>query len=403
MPVFRYTALDTAGRRVAGEMEGPSREAVIRQLSETGHFPIDVAARAGASAARSFLDLGRTASATEITQFTRQLAMLLTAGLNLPRAVGLIEAETRGQRLKRVAREIHADIAAGKSLAEALEARGSQFPPVFVSMVRAAEASGTLPEVMERIAETREREQKLRAKLVSALLYPSFLIVTAVVSLLVIMLFVVPRFKAMLSDSGIVLPPSTAGIIAVSDWLGAHWPTLAAALATAVIGMLLLRRQPGVRRLLDRAVLRLPVIGGLIRMSLTVRFCRTLGSLLANGIAVPAALNLTRAVMGNEAAAGAVGAMGRELRKGSDLARLMEASRLFPPVVIAIMRAGEESGGLAKSALYLANMFEERLDLATQRLVTVLEPVIIVVVSVVVAAIVVSIMGAVVSVYDLAL
>ena len=403
MPVFRYTALDTAGRRVAGEMEGPSREAVIRQLSETGHFPIDVAARAGASAARSFLDLGRTASAAEITQFTRQLAMLLTAGLNLPRAVGLIEAETRGQRLKRVAREVHADIAAGKSLAEALEARGSQFPPVFVSMVRAAEASGTLPEVMERIAETREREQKLRAKLVSALLYPSFLIVTAVVSLLVIMLFVVPRFKAMLSDSGIVLPPSTAGIIAVSDWLSAHWPTLAAALATAVIGMLLLRRQPGVRRLLDRAVLRLPVIGGLIRMSLTVRFCRTLGSLLANGIAVPAALNLTRAVMGNEAAAGAVGAMGRELRKGSDLARLMEASRLFPPVVIAIMRAGEESGGLAKSALYLANMFEERLDLATQRLVTVLEPVIIVVVSVVVAAIVVSIMGAVVSVYDLAL
>jgi general secretion pathway protein F len=404
MSVFRYTALDAAGRRVAGETEGPSREAVIRQLSEAGHFPIDVAARDGASAApRALLGLGRTASAAEITQFTRQLAMLLTAGLNLPRAVGLIEAETRGQRLKRVAREIHADIAAGKSLAEALEARGSQFPPVFVSMVRAAEASGTLPEVMERIAETREREQKLRAKLVSALLYPSFLIVTAVVSLLVIMLFVVPRFKSMLSDSGIALPASTAGIIAVSDWLTAHWSTLAAALALAVIGMLLLRRQPGVRRLLDQAVLRVPVVGGLVRMDLTIRFCRTLGSLLANGIAVPAALNLTREVMGNRAAAGAVGAMGRELRKGSDLARLMEASRLFPPVVIAIMRAGEESGGLAKSALYLANMFEERLDLATQRLVTVLEPVIIVVVSVVVAAIVVSIMGAVVSVYDLAL
>jgi general secretion pathway protein F len=403
MPVFRYTALDAAGRRVAGELEGPSREGVIRQLSEAGHFPIDVAARDGASPARSVLDLGRTASATEITQFTRQLAMLLTAGLTLPRAVGLIEAESRGQRLKRVARGINADIAAGKSLAEALEARGSQFPPVFVSMVRAAEASGTLPEVMERIAETREREQKLRAKLVSALLYPSFLIVTAVVSLLVIMLFVVPRFKAMLGDSGIALPPSTAGIIAVSDWLSAYWTTLAAALALAVIGLLLLRRQPGVRRLLDRAVLRLPVVGRLVRMDLTIRFCRTLGSLLANGIAVPTALNLTREVMGNQAAAGAVAAMGRELRKGSDLARLMEASRLFPPVVIAIMRAGEESGGLAKSALYLANMFEERLDLATQRLVTVLEPVIIVVVSVVVAAIVVSIMGAVVSVYDLAL
>jgi general secretion pathway protein F len=128
-----------------------------------------------------------------------------------------------------------------------------------------------------------------------------------------------------------------------------------------------------------------------------------LGSLLANGIAVPTALNLTRDVMGNGEAAGAVAAMSRDLRKGSDLARLMEASRLFPPVVIAIMRAGEETGGLSKSALYLADMFEQRLDLATQRLVTILEPVIIVGVSVVVAVIVVSIMGAVVSVYDFAL
>ena len=138
------------------------------------------------------LDFTRSASASQITQFTRQLAMLLGAGLTLSRAVGLIEGETSGHRLKAIGQKIHADIAAGKSLAEALESRGTQFPPVFVSMVRAAEASGTLAEVLERIAETREREQKMRAKLVSALLYPSLLVVTAVATLFVIMLFVVP-------------------------------------------------------------------------------------------------------------------------------------------------------------------------------------------------------------------
>jgi general secretion pathway protein F len=405
MPVFQFTAVDAAGQRIAGEMHGPSREVVIRQLSDAGHFPIDVAARsAGASARRSsILEFGRSASAVEITQFTRQLAMLLRAGLNLPRAISLIEGETTGRRLRAVARQIHADISAGKSLAEALEARRRQFPPVLVSMVRAGEVSGTLPQVLERIAETREREQKMRAKLVSALIYPSFLVITAVAALLVIMLFVVPRFKSMLTDSGMRVPPSAATIIAVSDWLNAYWSTLAAGLAILAVAMLLVCRRPVVRRFLDRAALRLPILGGLVRMGLTVRFCRTLGSLLENGIAVPAALNLTREVMGNHEAAAVVAAMSRELRKGGDLARLMGASRLFPPIVIAIMRVGEETGGFARSALYLANMFEQELDVATQRLVTILEPVIIVVVSAVVAAIVISIMGAVVSVYDLAL
>jgi type II secretory pathway component PulF len=405
MPVFHYTALDRAGQHVAGEMQGPSREGVIRQLSDAGHFPIDVVAgEAGAPLpGRLGGDFGRSASAAEITQFARQLATLLGAGLNLSRAVGLIEGETGGHRLKDIARRIHADIANGKSLAEALEARGRSFPPVFVSMVRAAEASGTLPEALERIAETREREQKMRAKLLSALLYPSFLVVTAIASLVIIMLFVVPRFKAMLTDTAVVLPPSAASIIAVSDWLTAHWSSLAVGLALFVVAVLLVGRRPMVRRVLDRAVLRLPLVGWLVRMDLTIRFCRTLGSLLANGIAVPTALNLTRAVMGNAEAVRLVSDMGRELRTGRDLARLMEGTRLFPPTVIAIMRVGEETGGLAKSALYLADMFEQKLEVATQRLVTILEPVIIVAVSAVVAGIIISIMGAVMSVYDFAL
>jgi general secretion pathway protein F len=404
MQVFRYTALRSDGRRVAGEMEGQSREVVIRRLSDAGHFPIDVIGQTAAASepGRLVLDFGRAASPAQITQLTRQLAMLLGAGLTLPRAVGLIEGETSGPRLKRIARQIHVDIAAGKSLAEALEARGSQFPPMFVSMVRAAEASGTLAEVLERIAETREREQKLRAKLFSALLYPSLLVLTAIASLLIILLFVVPRFKSMLLESRANIPTSAANIIAVSDWLGENWSMLAAGLAMAAVAILLLRRHKGIRRLFDRLALRLPVVGGLVRMNLTVRFCRTLGALLENGVALPTALSLTREVMGNDEAAAVVAGMGQELRKGSDLAKPMEASRLFPPIVIALIRVGEETGGLARSALHLAGMFEEKLDVAAQRLVTVLEPVIIIAVSTAVAAIVISIMGAVVSVYDMA-
>lgn len=404
MATFHYTALNQAGKQITGEMEAASRELVIRQLAEAGHFPIDAVAQSGSAAAatrRSLFDFWQSASATQITQFTRQLAMLLGAGLTLPRAMTLIEADTSAARVQRVAQQIRADIAVGKSLAEALEARGKQFPPVFVSMVRAAEASGTLPEVLERVAETREREQKMRGKLISALLYPSLLVVTAIAALLVIMLFVVPRFKSMLVDSGAKLPQSAATVIAVSDWLNEHIATLGIGIAVLVLAVVVLRQRPTVRRALDRFSLRLPLVSNLIRMDLTVRFCRTLGALLSNGVALPTALNLTREVMGNDEAAAVVAAMSQELRKGSDLARPMEESQMFPPIVIALVRVGEETGGLAKSALYLADMFEEKLEVSTQRLVTILEPVIIIAVSMVVAMIVISIMGAVVSVYDL--
>jgi general secretion pathway protein F len=404
MPVYRYSAINQAGKHISGEMEAQSREFVIKQLTDAGHFPIEAGVRAEGRPGRGGFgfDLGRSASPAQITEFTRQLSMLLSAGLTLPRAMALIEEEAGSTRLGRIVRQIRADIAGGKSLAEALETRRRQFPAIYVSMVRAGEASGTLPDVLERVAETREREQKMRSKVVSALLYPSLLIVTAIAALLVIMLFVVPRFKSMLLDSGVKLPPSAAAVIAVSDWLNAYLVQLGVAVAAFIVIIALLRQQAGVRRLIDRLLPRLPIVGNLMRMSLTIRFCRMLGALLGNGVSLPAALNLIREVMGNEEAAAVVGAMSQELRKGSDLAMPMESSRLFPPIVIALVRVGEETGGLAKSALYLAQMFEEKLDVATQRLVTILEPVIIIAVSVMVAMIIISIMGAVVSVYDVA-
>ena len=405
MALFWYTALNQAGHRISGEIEAGSRELAIRHLTDAGYFPIDAVAKTsgGRSFSRSLQEFGISASVTQITEFTRQLAMLLGAGLTLIRAVGLIEEDAGSPRIRKLARRIRADIAGGKSLAEALEAQDRQFPPVFVSMVRAGEASGALPEVLERVAETREREQKLRAKVISALLYPALLIVTAIAALLVIMLFVVPRFKAMLIDSAVKLPPSTAAIIAVSDWLNTHVVELGVAVVACIVAIIVVRRLPATRRWWERVSLRLPIVGNLVRTDLAIRFCRTLGALLANGINLPTALNLTRNALGNEEAAAMVAAMSQELRKGSDLAGPMAASRLFPPIVTALVRVGEETGGLAKSSLYLANMLEERLDVAMQRLVTILEPLIIIAVSVVVAIIILSIMGAVVSVYDLTL
>ena len=190
-------------------------------------------------------------------------------------------------------------------------------------------------------------------------------------------------------------------MIAVSDWLNAYVTELGIGVAVFVLGILFLRQRPGVRRFLDRLSLRLPFVSNLIRMDLTIRFCRTLGALLANGVALPTALNLTREVMGNDEAAAVVAAMGQELRKGSDLAKPMEASRLFPPIVIALVRVGEETGGLPNRRFIWPTCRGEARRRHPEAGHNFLEPVIIIAVSVVVAMIVISIMGAVVSVYDL--
>ena len=404
MPLYHYSAINPGGKRISGAMEARSREIVIRELSDAGHFPIDAVVEGQGQETEGWsFAAWRSASPGQITQFTRQLAMLLSSGLTLPRAMGLIEHEAGATRLSRIVRQIRADLAGGKSLAEALERRRAQFPRVYVSMVRAAEASGTLPDVLERIAATREREQRIRSKLISALLYPALLIVASIAALLVIMIFVVPRFKSMLVDSGAKMPGSAATVIAVSDWLNAHLLGLAVSAVALVAAVALLRQRAVTRRLTDRLSLHMPVIGRLVRMDIIIRFCRMLGALLANGVDLPTSLGLVRDVMGNAEAAAVVAAMCQELRKGSDLAKPMEGSRLFPPIVVALIRVGEETGKLAKSAEYLAQMFDERLEIATQRLVTILEPVIIIAVSAVVATIIISIMGAVVSVYDLTL
>jgi general secretion pathway protein F len=412
MPVFRYTALSAAGQNLSGELEAETREAVVRHLSAAGHFPVDVTeAAAKAASAGSAIKAGRSAGSAAsnalVTSFTRQVAMMLTAGLPLAQAMTLIASDRGTKRLAEVAARLKASMSAGKGFAESLEAEPALFPPVFVSMVKAGEASGTLAPVLDRIASTREREAKLKAKIQSALIYPGIVIVTAVAMILLMMLVVVPRFKSMLGDqgsgTGSKTPDATRFIFGVSDFLIDHGAMLGLGILAAAAVLIGLRQLPAVRRRLDQVLLRMPLVGPLIRMSMTIRFCRTIGTLLAGGVQLPQALNLTRDVMGNETASEIVGGMSADLRKGVDLTARMQGSWLFPPIVVALIRVGEETGRLSTSALYLADVFEERLDVGAQRLISVLNPAIMLVVSGIVGGIIVSIMSAVIGVYDVIL
>ena len=411
MAQYRYTALSRTGERLAGEMEAESAKAVLERLRDLGHFPVEAteasAAKGGGTPGQRppapRPGLFRRIPEADITLMTRELGMLLKAGLQLPRALAIIESEAERPALRTVVGRIREALQSGKSPSEALLASGHPFPPEIVNMVEVGEASGTLPETLLRVAEARERDARIRAKAVSAMIYPGLLLTIAVAAVTMILLVMVPKFKQMVAGPQMAnLPGPAQFVFALSDGLQAYWLHLLIGLAVAILACGWLLRRPAVRAVIDRTLLRLPLAGNLVRMNVTVRFCRTLGTLLENGVGLPAALSLTRNVLGNAEAAAVVTRMGEALRQGRDMIEPLRASTIFPPIVRDMLRVGEETGRIAPSLLYLADLFEEKFETAIQRLFTILEPLIIVMISLVIAGIVVSVFSAVLSVNQIA-
>jgi general secretion pathway protein F len=404
--VFAYTAVSPSGDRLAGRMESDSREAVLAHLQELGHFPVEVSEARGKAAtgqgSGNSLFSGRPAPA-RLTLFTHELAMLLKAGMPLDRALTLLAADAGAPALSRLIGQVHAAVNDGKSLAEAMAAQGPNFPSAYTNMVRIAEASGTLPAVLERIAAARQRAEKLRGKVLSESLYPALLIAVAIGAVSVMLVFVVPRFKEMVLQAGSEPPAPARAVFAASDWLIANGAMLLLALCAAIIGLVFALRNPALREALETRLLALPLIGNILKLSLTVRFCRNLGVLLENGVELPAAMRLVQGIIGSRPAEAALDAAYDGLRKGRGFIEPLARSGLFPPVVINMLRVGEETGSLTRSLMHMADLFEDKLDTTVQRTLTLLEPVIILLVSGFIATVIISIMSAVISINDLAL
>jgi general secretion pathway protein F len=404
--LYRYSAISRSGSKLSGEMEAVSRAIVLEDLHKLGHLPVEVvestrSTLAGGTQSASLFS-GRP-SPHQITLFTRELSMLLKAGLPLDQCLGFLAKDARSKRLSRVIREIGDNVSSGKSFHEALEAQSAVFPTVYSSMVRIAEASGSLDTVLERIANGREKAQKLRSKALSEMLYPCMLILMALAAVTVMLTFVVPRFKDMIMNAGTEVPEQARTVIAASDWLIANGQFLIIAITAAAVAIGLAWQRGLGRQQMESLLLHLPLIGNILRLNLTIRFCRTLGMLLENGVDLPAAMKLVRDVIGNKTAAGALDEAYDALRKGRSFLEPLSQSGLFPPVVINMLRVGEETGSLTASFFHMADMFEEKLETAVQRTFTIFEPVIILLVSVFIAGIIISILSAVISINDLAI
>ncbi len=374
MATFVYKAIDTQGRQVADKLVASDRASAIEELFGRSLSPISVVRQDDRHTEGLTARVGRV-SKSEVEAFTRQLANLLAAGVPLSRALSILSRETSRPAAARLWATVHDQVAGGSPLADAFAHHPKVFSPVYVAMVRAGETGGFLDVVLEQIATFRSREQDLKGKVTSALIYPMVLTVLATGILTFLLTYFIPRFSVMFSEFGGSLPALTKAIVRVSDMVVRYWFVLVLVVALVVFGIQrALAREEG-RRILERLMLRSPLFGRAVSRFALVRFCRMLGTLIEAGVPLVAALRVAKEAIGNQVLADTVDGAINDVQRGTALARSLESCRvLFPASVIEMVSVAEESGRLDKELTRLAAAYEQELDRHLKMLVALVEP-----------------------------
>ncbi|HWL70820.1 MAG TPA: type II secretion system F family protein [Geminicoccus sp.] len=420
MASFRYRALTAAGQMTSGDVEGANRASAVRALEAMGLVPIELAeGRPGAARAASPRGAARSGeprpavrasgrgglfgiSGAVVTQFTRELATLVSAGQTLAWSLETLGGDDTLGKMGTVIQQLLGEVKGGKSFTDALAQHPRLFPRAYLGMVRAGEATGALDSALLELAALREREERMRAKLIGAMTYPILLAVVAIGSLLVLLTVVVPQFEPLFADAGASLPGSTQVTLAVARFVETNGVVTAIALAVLVFLLVALARQDAGGKFLHRLLLRLPLIGPMARARATAQTTRMLGSLLSGGVELPQALQLTRDAVNNRAVSASLDRALAGVRQGRPLWLCLNDAGLLAPQAIRLCRIGEETGRLGATLQQAAGWFETRLEERIQRILSILEPVIVVGLGVAVAGVVLSILAAVIAVNDLA-
>ena len=413
MPRYNYVALDTHGKETKGTVEVASQNEAIGRVKEMGLFPTKIVetekpqekpSRKKTKAAgkkRTALDLnikipglsGRV-KAKVLTTFTRQLATLVDAGLPLLRGLRVLEKQERNSNLKSILGELSLAIEGGSTFSEALAQHPKVFNRLFVNMVKAGELGGVLEVVLRRLAEFSEKAQKIKGKVKAAMFYPVAVLIVASGILVLLLTFVIPKFKLVFADmmqgQGAQLPAFTTLVMGISDAVKNHFLVVAGCIAVFEVLFLLFIKTKFGRLLWDNLKLRFPVIGPVVRKVAISRFTRTLGTLVSSGVPILQALTIVRETAGNVVISNAVSAVHESVKEGETITSPLEGSGVFPPMVVSMVDVGEQTGALPEMLLKIADNYDEEVDNAVASMTALLEPIMIVFLAVVVGSIVVA-------------
>jgi type IV pilus assembly protein PilC len=416
MPKFNYVAMDSRGKETKGTLEVANQTEAIGRLKEMGYFPTKVVeadkAKGGAAAKKgakpgagkakgekkkmnfniAIPGLGGKVKPKVLTTFTRQLATLVDAGLPLLRGLRVLEKQERSPVLKRIILDLAASIEGGSTFSEGLAQHPKVFNRLFINMVKAGELGGVLEVVLNRLSEFMEKAQKIKGKVVAAMFYPAAVMIVAAGILIVLMVFVVPKFKLIFQDmlEGQPLPGFTNLVLNISEMIASHfiW-TMVGAVVVFILFKLFLKTKFG-HKLFDRVKLHFPLLGPVISKVAIARFTRTLGTLVSSGVPILQALTIVKETSGNIIVSDAVADIHESVKEGETITAPLEASKVFPPMVISMVDVGEQTGALPEMLMKIADNYEDEVDNAVSAMTSLLEPIMIVFLAVIVGSIVIA-------------
>src|ERR1035441_3668692 len=423
MPKYNYVAMDAHGKGSKGTLEVASQNEAINRVKEMNLFPTKIveiekgkekpdkkagpafkagsASKAGAKKKGKGLSVnlnikipglsGRVKSKV-LTTFTRQLATLVDAGLPLLRGLRVLEKQERNPTLKSILSELAVSIEGGSTFSEGLAQHPKVFNRLFINMVKAGELGGVLEVVLNRLSEFMEKAQKIKGKVIAAMFYPIAVMVVAVVILSILMVYVIPRFKEVFAGmlDNAELPAFTRVVLGISDIIKDHFIYTIIGLAVFVVIFMLFIRTKFGRKAFDKFKLKMPVVGPVVSKVAISRFTRTLGTLVSSGVPILQALTIVKETSGNVIVGNAVTAIHESVKEGETITAPLEASGVFPPMVISMVDVGEQTGALPEMLMKIADNYDEEVDNAVASMTSLLEPIMIVFLAVVVGSIVIA-------------
>ncbi len=408
MPLFQYKAVSSAGEVNEGVMDAASQGAVIERLQGMNLIPIRAAELAGNANAvvgqnapkAASLFSRSTVSQPDLGNMTRELATLLRAGLPLDRSFEILINLAEKKPVAELLTEIRNEVRGGASLSKALDKHRDIFSRFYINMVKAGEVGGALGNVLQRLADHMERAKELKDSVVSAMIYPSILVVVSFLSVAILVIFVVPQFKQIFEQSGKALPLATAIVLSTGTFLRANWPII---LGIILFTLWLVSRSlsnPVSRARWDAKFLRWPLMGGLIARIEMARFSRSLGTLLQNGVPLLTGLAILKDTLGNAVFRNAVEIISRDLKEGRGMSKPMLEANVFPKMAVQMIAVGEETGKLDEMLFQVADVYDREVASAIKRAMALIQPIMIVVLAVLIGGIIMSILVAMFDMMD---
>ena len=388
MPVFQYTARTLKGDLVNDKIDLPSRDDVIAHLRKNRMVVVQV--RAAPREFKLSFKLGGGVKTRDIVVMTRQFATMINAGLPLVQALDILAQQTENKILADITRQVVYDVESGHTLADALRKHPRAFSDLYVNMVAAGEAGGILDTILVRLAQFLEKNDAIVRKVKGAMVYPAVILSVAVIAISVLLIFVIPTFQNMFASVNLELPLPTRIVIGLSNLLKNYWWALLASIGVIVFGINRYYQTAPGRLQIDGMLLRLPVLGDVLRKSAVSRFTRTLGTLISSGVSILDGLEITARTAGNMVIHNAVMESRASIAGGETIAQPLAKSKVFPPMVISMIAVGEQTGGMDEMLSKIADFYDDEVDAAVGTLLSLMEPIMIVVLGVIVGGMVVA-------------